>query len=115
MRQNKKEVLTCNKAVKMVPGFIRQQMTIEQTEDFINHVQNCEMCQEELSIQFLVTVGLESLENSNNFDLQMEIKNAIEEAKKKVRFHRYFKQMIFAMIFVGAFGSVLALALFLIW
>ena len=41
-------------------------------------------------IQFLVTEGMQRLEDGDAFDLQRELELRLAEAKRKVRFHMAF-------------------------
>ena len=109
----KEKTVTCSQVTKWIPGFIKNEMKIEDLELFLNHIQNCGTCKEELSIQYLVSVGLDSLENTNNFNLQAELENALEMAYKKVRMHHFLKQTIYTLIAIGAFGLIVTIALLL--
>ncbi len=68
-----KEKLHCSQAAKMIPAFIADELSYEELELFMEHTEACESCKEELSIQFLVEVGLNSLEAGNTFALQQEL------------------------------------------
>ena len=61
-------------------------------------------------IQFLVTEGMQRLEDGDAFDLQRELELRLAEAKRKVRFHMAFLKtgavlevltVIFLMGFLG--------------
>lgn len=63
-----------------------------------------------LVIQFLVTEGMQRLEDGDAFDLQRELELRLAEAKRKVRFHMAFLKtgavlevltVIFLMGFLG--------------
>ena len=65
---------------------------------------------QELVIQFLVTEGMQRLEDGDAFDLQRELELRLAEAKRKVRFHMAFLKtgavlevltVIFLMGFLG--------------
>ena len=52
--------------------------------------QECPGCKEELVIQFLVTEGMQRLEDGDAFDLQRELEIRLTEAKRKVKIHMSF-------------------------
>ena len=52
------------------------------------HVAECEECQEELAIQYLVTEGMRRLEKESSFDLQKQLEKKMEGARKKIRSRR---------------------------
>ena len=66
MKKNR-EKLQCLQATKMIPSFIVGELSYRELEQFMEHMEECESCKEELSIQFLVEVGLNSLEAGNTF------------------------------------------------
>ncbi len=79
-------------------------------QEFGEHMRECPGCKEELVIQFLVTEGMQRLEDGDAFDLQRELELRLAEAKRKVRFHMAFLKtgavlevltVIFLMGFLG--------------
>ena len=107
----KEKTVTCSQVTKWIPRFIKNEMKVEELELFLNHIQNCSACKEELSIQYLVSVGLDSLENTNNFNLQSELDNTLEMSYKKIRMHHFLIQAIYSLIAIGAFGLIVTIAL----
>lgn len=110
-----KEKLQCIQATKMIPLFIADELSYEELERFMEHIEECESCREELSIQFLVEVGLNSLEAGNTFDLQQELNLALEEAEKRVQVYRFFRQSVFVLMCVGIAAGLLAVILLLLY
>lgn len=109
-----KEKLQCMQATKMIPAFIARELSYRELERFMEHMEECESCREELSIQFLVEVGLNSLEAGNTFDLQEELNVALEEAERKVKVYRFLRQGIFVLECVGIAAIILLVVLFLL-
>ncbi len=99
----------------MIPSFIGDEISYEELERFMKHIEECESCREELSIQFLVEVGLNSLEAGDTFDLQQELNIALEEAEKRVQVYRFFKQSVFVLGCIGNVSALLAVILLLIY
>mgnify|MGYP002508332208 CR=1 FL=1 len=112
MKRNK-EKLQCMHAAKMIPAFISKELSYRELERFMEHMEECDNCREELSIQFLVEVGLNSLEAGNTFDLQEELNTALEEARKKVKIYRFFRHGLFILECIGI-AAVLLLTVLLI-
>ena len=79
------EELQCKQAEKMIPLFIRDDMDRRERRAFLNHVDHCASCLEELSIQFLVVVGMQRLENGDTFDLNRELRSRLDMEKRHVR------------------------------
>ena len=110
-----REELQCLRATKMIPAFIDGELSYKELEQFMEHMDECESCKEELSIQFLVEVGLNSLEAGNTFDLQQELNIALEEAAKRVQVYRFFRHSAFVLACVGIAAAILGAALLLLY
>lgn len=109
-----REELQCLRATKMIPAFIDGELSYKELEQFMEHMDECESCKEELSIQFLVEVGLNSLEAGNTFDLQEELNTALEEAEKRVKLYRFFRQSLFVLGCIGIAAILLFTLLLLL-
>lgn len=79
--------MNCKEFEKSVPDFVNKKMNFVKTKQFIEHLNSCPVCKEELDIQYLIDEGLVRLEDGLTFDLQKEISELIKESEKKVRFH----------------------------
>ena len=73
--------MTCKEAEKLIPLFLKDELDTDDLREFMEHVDKCEECREELSIQFLVLEGMASLASGNLFDLQNELKARIGETE----------------------------------
>ena len=60
-------------------------METRAAKEFLKHVGECASCKEELSIQFLVKVGMERLEEGEAFNLNKELQARLATAWKHVR------------------------------
>ena len=74
--------LTCKQAEKLIPSFLNDEMEKKKKKQFLAHVEHCSFCLEELSIQFLVTAGMQRLEKGDTFDLNRELKLKIATEKR---------------------------------
>lgn len=88
-----KENIDCKKFEKQIPDFIARKMDYPTLKRFISHMEQCEDCREELVIQFLVSEGIQRLEDGSAFDLQNELDQRIEEARQKIKFHGSFMSL----------------------
>lgn len=85
--------MECREFERLIPGFLGDRLDYPTLKSFREHVEGCEECREELVIQFLVTEGIQRLENGSAFDLQKELNDRLEEAKRKIRFHGGFMRL----------------------
>ena len=70
--------LDCKQTEKLIPQFLKDELDNRTEKKFLNHVDGCSSCLEELSIQFLVTTGMQRLENGDTFDLNRELRMRID-------------------------------------
>lgn len=80
-------MLNCKDIEKMIPMYLLGELDYEETRQFIEHVEHCADCYEELSIQTLVSEGMHKLESGNSFNLQDSVTEKMNG--NKVFLHRY--------------------------
>lgn len=93
--------MDCKEFEKMIPDFVNRKLDFLTLEQFAKHLNECEDCREELVIRFLVTEGIQRLEEGDAFDLQKELDAQLAEAKKKIWFHRRFLRAGEILEFIG--------------
>ncbi len=82
--------MTCKEFEKLIPDFIGKKLDFLTLKKFTEHMEQCGECKEELVIQFLVTEGMQRLEDGDAFDLQYELDLRLEEAKSQAKLHSIF-------------------------
>ena len=85
--------MDCKEFERLIPSFLEWKMDFRLLKRFREHMDNCPNCKEELVIQFLVIEGMQRLEEGDVFDLQSELDQHLEEAKRKVKFHYRFMRI----------------------
>jgi hypothetical protein len=86
----KGESMECKECRKWITTFISKEIDYKHLKLFLDHIESCPDCKEELTIQILVTEGLNRLEEGDAFDLQDELGKRLEEARHKLKFHKTF-------------------------
>ena len=76
--------MDCKEFEKLIPDYIAKKMNYLTLKRFSEHMDKCENCKEELTIKFLVTEGIQRLEDGRAFDLQAELNGRLNEAKKEI-------------------------------
>lgn len=89
--------MDCKEAEKKIPFFLEDELDGKELAAFVEHMEGCAECMEELSIQLLVTEGMERLERGNHFNLQEALMRALREAKDKVRVNRILRHVLLWM------------------
>lgn len=103
--------MTCKEFEKLIPDFLDRKLDFLTLKEFSEHMETCKECYEELVIQFLVTEGMQHLEEGDAFDMQAELDERLEEARSRMKFHSTF-------LYIGAAFETIVIALiaaFIIW
>lgn len=85
--------MDCKEFERLIPDFISDNLDYKNLKRFSSHMESCESCREELTIQFLVTEGMQRLEDGRAFDLQKELNHHLEMTKKRIRLHDTFMRI----------------------
>lgn len=109
--------MTCQEAERMVTPYIHDELTGDEIEAFLEHLENCRNCQEELEIYFMVDVGLKQLDKgSGTFDIIGDLQKKIEDSYGRVRRMWAFRILRYSVNTLGAMAVVVTVMLqFRIW
>ena len=86
--------MNCKEAEKKIPSFLNDELDGDDLAEFVEHIEECPECKEELSIQFLVAEGLEQLEQGNNFNLQEALVETLDNADDRIRMNRTLRRIL---------------------
>ena len=89
--------MDCKEVIKMIPDFLNNQLNSRELRSFLNHVEECQECREELAIQFLVQEGMARLEEGSTFVLQSEFERMMEEAQRRMKFRRMLNFLVYGV------------------
>lgn len=97
--------MDCREVQKLVMPYIQDELTDRELEDFLEHVEACPDCQEELEIYFMVSLGLKQLdEGTGSFNMKQEMAEALENSYRRVRFVRRLKIACYAVNTLAVVG-----------
>ncbi len=112
------EIMDCNKAEKLIPKFLKKECTEKEEIALLEHIKECPDCKEEMTIQLLLSEGLNRLESGGSFDLNEELekrlKNTKHEKKPRKKLLSEEMRVIVADILTGAIIVAVIVGL-LIW
>ncbi len=89
--------MDCKETNKMIPAFLNKELNGKEMIKFMEHIATCPECKEELTIQFLVSEGMASLEDGSTFDLQKELDKQLEDARRKMRIRKGFQFFVYGL------------------
>ena len=95
-----KNQITCDEIQKNIPDFIGDKLDSRDTLAFIGHTRNCKACMEELSVEYLVLVGVKRLDSASAFNLNDEL----EDLMIRNEYRAIRKRNLTRIVFVFAIG-----------
>lgn len=104
--------MDCKQVEKMIPQFLDDDLTTEELREFMEHIENCTDCKEELTIEFLVSEGLVRLENGAVFDLQKELSERIVTAERHLHWRENVHMFLYILEGLVAVEAITVAALF---
>lgn len=109
--------MTCQEAERLVTPYIRDELSGDELEAFLNHIDECSNCREELEIYFMVDVGLKQLDNgSGTYDIAGDLERKIEDSYMKVSHMWMFRVFRYAVNTLSVMAmAVMVLLQFRIW
>ena len=107
-------MLDCKDYEKLIPDFLADKLDSETAEKFIAHIENCPECMEEVSIQFLITEGMNRLEQGSTFELTKELDTLIEDNKDWIYMMKCQKMVQYASILIGLCTIIAVLCMVII-
>ena len=92
--------MVCEEARKLNKDFIEGSLESKKLAEYIKHIESCRNCYEELDITYIVTLGLDGIENDtiSSFNFTSIIAKRIEEAKLYIRLKKNRRIIIIYMI-----------------
>lgn len=103
--------MSCKDAEKLIPLFLDDDLDNHDLSAFLDHIDSCPECKEELTIQFLVKVGMRRLEDGNTFNLASELESMLRDARRKLRYRKSLLYISFALEIAVAAMTVICLGL----
>ncbi len=104
--------MTCKEAERLVTPYIHDELSTDELEAFLKHLEHCRSCQEELEIYFMVDVGLKQLDKgSGTFDIMGTLQRRIAESYMRVRRMWRMRKMEYALGALGTMALIVTLLL----
>lgn len=99
--------MDCKSVQRCIPSFLAGELKGKALIRFSEHVEKCEECKEELTIQYLSSEGIARLEQGKTFELDRELTEYMNGAIKRQNRRKYlifgiFGMEILALIIIAA-------------
>lgn len=83
--------MTCKEVEQMVMPYINDELTDRELAKFLEHIENCQSCYEELEIYYTLYAGLSQLDGENeSVDMRNLMRDALHMSRMRVRGKKIF-------------------------
>ena len=95
--------MDCKTAQSLVIPYINGQLNDEETEEFLEHIENCKECYEELEIHFTVHYALQKLDEDDrvSFNIPKMLKENLKDARNRIRRRKIFRAVTGCVVAVA--------------
>lgn len=100
--------MNCRTAEGMVNRYINHSLSIEEMEEFLDHIEQCSSCYDELETYFIVHEAMQQLDESSGGTV-LDFKDLLEQDIRKSR--RYIRKKKLSRLFAGIFMCLLIVTL----
>lgn len=107
--------MTCSEAQSRITPFINDQLSLKETEEFIDHIESCPECREELEVYFALLTAMKQLDEDKDLsdDYSVELNAKLEKLQEKIihmKYTYYRKKgiLVFIILFMAFLFSIRA-------
>ena len=93
-----KDIINCSKAEKLIPKYIKGETTDIETTWLLDHIDNCDTCREELTIQYFISEGLDNVEELNDYNLLKGFDRKIKTSRSDIKIRKNARDGFIACI-----------------
>ena len=95
--------MNCTDARRMITPYVKHELNDRDTEQFLNHVEHCKDCMEELDICFTMYRALELLEcgNHQEYNFTKLLKENIRETRRRIFGRKVFRLIHLSFVFLA--------------
>ena len=105
--------MNCQTAESMVNRYIEHDLSVNELEDFLDHVENCPSCYDELETYFIVHAAMRQLDEESgdsSLDLRELLEDDIRRSKHYIltmKFRRALSGVGFCTLIAGLGGFLI--------
>ncbi len=104
--------MNCIEARRMVTPFVKKELSDKETERFLNHIEHCDDCMDELDIYFTMYKAIDALDRGlhHEYDFRKMLEQEIRSARHAILRRRFTRVM---RCFIMVIAEILLL--FCVW
>ena len=95
--------MTCRTAQGLITSFINDELDIDELEEFVDHMQSCTDCREELEVYYALLTAMKQLDEDKHLsnDFNKELEDKLDRSQEKIihlRYNYYRKKGVLVMV-----------------
>lgn len=100
--------IDCRQAETLVARYINHTLSIDELEDFLDHIENCSSCYDELETYFIVHEAIQQLDEKEDgtvLDFKKLLEQDIRRSRRHIRQKRwlhFLSVLLFAAVLIAA-------------
>ncbi|WP_394527108.1 anti-sigma factor family protein [Lacrimispora sp. JR3] len=104
--------MTCKEAEGLVMPYIRDELTDDELKEFLEHMESCPSCRDELEIYFTVEVGIRQLDSeTGNYNIKGALEAAVEQSKQRIQAVKLIKIARYAVSTLSIMALIISVLL----
>ena len=94
--------MKCEDAIKNMDRFVNHNMTTKELGEFLEHIDTCPSCYEELETYYTVAIALHYLDQNDGegYNIPLRLKHNLEEARNRVRREKRYYVILHVLLIV---------------
>ncbi len=105
--------MNCKDFEQMIPLYFHNELSEKGLKEFTKHLVSCDICKEELTIQYLITEGMHRLEDGSTLDVEKELREKLAQSMHYLKRKRHLHIICMVLKITGGLGLLIALFNFL--
>ena len=95
--------MNCTEARRMVTPYVKHELDDREMEQFLDHVEHCKDCMEELDIYFTMYQALELLESGKHqeYNFSKMLKENIRDTRRRIFGRKVFRALHVVLLFLA--------------
>lgn len=95
--------MTCKEAQGLIMPYINNELDVNQLEKFLEHIESCSDCKEELEVYFTLLTGMRQLDEDKNLsgDFHIDFEKSLRKSEERIsraKLNYARKRMIYIII-----------------
>lgn len=107
--KKKENKIDCKIIEKEIPQYLNNELSAGEMRMFLEHIENCPDCKEELTIRYMVSEGLDKAELNNQYNLLLGLEDKMKASYKKIRNYDIGVFFVSFLVFVTVGFVILAI------